>query len=132
MAFKIKKIRPRFNGVITTATKYVGDQYADKGSLILDTRRQSGTLNLFQRVVSVGPMVHDIKEGDVVKLNLKRYKMANHAKGQLEDNVQHDDLQAEYSIPMIDLEGVTYLNIMDNDIDFVVTDYEVDDGGLLQ
>ncbi len=72
MSFNIKKIRPLFTGVITTARTYVGEQYASEGSLIIDTRKRDGSLNPYQVVYSVGGNVSDIKEGDVVKIKLKR------------------------------------------------------------
>ena len=42
MAFTIKKVRPLFTGVITTARRYVGEQSAKKGGLIIDTRKMDG------------------------------------------------------------------------------------------
>ena len=59
--FKIKKIRPLFTGVITTAKKYVGDQHTNKSGLIIDTTKMSGSLNPFQTVLAVGTMVSDVK-----------------------------------------------------------------------
>ena len=131
--FKITKVRPMFTGVITTANKYVGNISTDSG-LILPSK-MDGQLNLYQWVVSVGPMVTGIKEGDIVRINLKRYAVVEHAKGTLDaaSNIQHDDMQMKYEIPMIPINGKDYLFLQNNDIEYVVEGYEgVDEGGLLQ
>ena len=134
MAFKIKKIQPLFTGVITTAKKYVGMQAADKNGLIIDTRKLDGSLNFYQTVVSVGTSVRDIKEGDIVKINFNRYAMPNHVPGKIDEasNTQFDNLSVRYEIPTIEMDGITYLNLQDRDIEYIITDYEVDEGGLLQ
>ncbi len=134
MAFKIKKVRPLFTGVITTAKRFVGDQATKKGSVIVDTRKMDGTLNYYQTVVSVGSTVRDLKEGDIVKINFSRYAKAKHTPGALDEaaNKQFDNLGWDYEIPIIVIDDIEYLFLQDRDIEYVVTDYEVDEGGLLQ
>lgn len=134
MAFEIKKVRPLFTGVITTAMKYVGQQMTKKGSLILDTRKMDGSLNPYQTVYAVGGTVRDIKEGDVVKINFSRYAKARHTPGAIDEaeNKQFDNLSWDYEIPVITINDVQYLFIQDRDIEYVVTEYDVDEGGLLQ
>lgn len=134
MAFTIKKVRPLFTGIITTAKRYVGMQSAKKGGLILDTRKMDGSMNPYQTVYSVGDTVHGIKEGDVVKINFSRYAKAKHTAGKIDEaeNVQSDNLSWTYEIPLIIINDVEYLFIQDRDIEYVVTEYEVDEGGLLQ
>jgi len=133
MAFTIKKIKPMFTGVVTTARRYVSDQRTTKGGLLLDTTKMVGTINPYQFVVSVGSMVKDLKEGDVVKINFKRYAKAKHIPGVIEDNVQSDNMSVTYEIPMVTIDGVDYLFIQNNDIEFIVEEYDgVDEGGLLE
>jgi hypothetical protein len=121
-----------FTGVVTTARRYVGDT-TTKGGLLLDTTKMEGTMNPFQWVVSVGPMVKDLKEGDIVSINFKRYAKAQHLPGAIENNVQSDNLSVVYDIPMINIDGVEYLYLQNNDIEFVVEEYDgIDEGGLLQ
>ena len=134
MSFKVKAVRPLFTGVITTARRYVGEQSVKKGSLIIDTRKLDGTMNPYQTVYSVGGTVRDVKEGDVVKINFSRYAKAKHTPGAIDEaeNVQSDNLGWTYEIPFITINDVEYLFIQDRDIEYVVTDYEVDEGGLLQ
>ena len=134
MAFTIKKVRPLFTGVITTAKRYVGTQSFKKGSLILDTRKMDGSMNPYQTVYSVGGTVRDIKEGDVVKINFSRYAKTKHTPGAIDEaeNTQSDNLSWTYEIPIIVINDVQYLFIQDRDIEYVVEEYDVDEGGLLQ
>ena len=134
MSFKIKKIKPLFTGVVTTAKRYVGMQSADKNGLIIDTRKLDGGLNYYQTIVAVGTAVRDMKEGDVVKVNFSRFALPKHTPGAIDEaqNKQFDNLSITYEIPTIEIDGETYLNIQDRDIEYIVTEYEVDEGGLLQ
>ena len=134
MAFTIKKVRPLFTGVITTAKRYVGEQSAKKGGLIIDTRKMDGSMNPYQTVYSVGGTVRDIKEGDVVKINFSRYAKTKHTPGAIDEaeNVQSDNLSWTYEIPIIVINDVQYLFIQDRDIEYIVEEYDVDEGGLLQ
>jgi len=134
MAFKIKKVRPLFTGVITTAKTYVGDQHAKVGSVIIDTRKMDGSLNPYQTVIAVGTTVRDIKEGDVVKINTKRYQVVEHVPGAVdeEQNKQTTSMAWNVEVPMIVINDQQYLFLQNNDIEYVVEEYEVDEGGLLQ
>lgn len=133
MAFKIKKVKPLFTGIVTTANKYVGD-VTTAGGLLLDTSRLSGSLNPYQTVIAVGEMCKDLNEGNIVKLNFKRYAVANHVPGAIDEaqNKQFDNMSIRYEIPMINLDGRECLFLQSNDVEYVVTDYEIDEGGLLQ
>ena len=120
-----------FTGIVTTAKKYVGG-IPTSGGLLIDATKMEGMLNSFQTVIAVGKMVTDVKPGDIVHLNLKRYLMAKHLPGKIEDNVQADNMQARYEIPMVTLDDQECLLIQNTDIDYVVEDPQVDEGGLLQ
>ena len=128
--FKIKQIRPLFTGVITTARTYQGELIL--GSGIIDATKLGGTLNPYQQVVEVGAMVKDVKPGDIVYLNFNRYLQTKHVPGVIQDNIQSDNMSVQYSIPKIEMDGTNYLRVQVNDIEYVVTDYELDEGGLLQ
>lgn len=133
MPFKIKHVKPMFTGVVTTAMRYVGDTTI-AGGLILDMRHRKGELNPYQTVVSVGPMCQGLKDGDIVKINFKRYFKAKHIPGVIdaEQNTQSDNLTASYEIPVIEMDGKEFLFIQNTDIEYIVDDYEVDEGGLLE
>lgn len=128
--FRIKAVRPLFTGVVTTANR-LSENKTTEGGLLL-TNKLAGTLNPFQIVVSVGDMVKDVKPGDIVMINFKRYAKAKHVPGGIEDNVQSDNMSIVYEIPHIDIDGKEHLFLQSNDIEYVVTDYDVDDGGLLE
>ena len=134
MSFKIKKVRPLFTGVITTARTYVGDQYADVNGIIVDTRKLDGSLNPYQTVIAIGTTVRDIKEGDVVKINTKRYEIVKHVPGapDEEQHKQTTSMAKDVEIPMIVINDQQYLFLQNNDIEYVVEEYEVDEGGLFQ
>lgn len=130
MAFKIKKVRPLFTGVVTTAQKYVGDITTESGLVL--TNKLEGQLNNYQTVIAVGKMCTDLKPGDVVCINFKRYLKVKHLPGVIEDNVESDNMKGIYEIPSINIDGHDFLFIQNNDIEFVVDEYEVDEGGLFQ
>lgn len=130
--FNIKGVRPLFTGVITTAKRIEGDM-TTKGGLLIDTTRMEGSINPFQTVYAVGNTVHDVAPGEIVKINFKRYAKAKHVPGGIgDDNIQHDNLSITYEIPYITINDTEYLFIQNNDIEYVVTDFDVDEGGLLQ
>ena len=134
MAFTIKKVRPMFTGVITTAKRYVGEQSVKKGSVIIDTRKLDGSMNPYQTVIAVGNTVHNLKEGDVVKVNFSRFALPKHTPGAIDEaqNLQSDNLSITYEIPMIVINDQECLYLQDRDVEYVVEEYEVDEGGLLQ
>lgn len=131
--FKIKEVKPLFTGVVTTATTYKGE-VTTGGGLLLDTTRMAGSLNPFQYVKAVGDTVRGLKEGDIVKINFKRYAKAKHVPGAIDEaeNKQFDNMSIYYEIPKITINDVDYLLIQNSDIEYIVSDYEIDEGGLLQ
>lgn len=132
--FRIKKVKPLFTGIITTAVKYKGEVKTN-GGLLLDTTRMQGSLNPYQRVIAVGDMCKDIHEGDIVKINFKRYAKAKHLPGAIDEaeNKQFDNLSITYEIPIINMNDVDCLFLQSNDIEYIVVDYDgIEAGGLLQ
>ena len=131
--FNIKKVRPLFTGVLVTAQRYVGEA-TTAGGLIIDTTKMEGGLNPFQRVIAAGTMVKDVKEGDIVKINFKRYAKAQHRPGAIDEaqNKQFDNMSIVYEVPMVPVGDQEYLLIQINDIEYVVEDADIDEGGLLQ
>lgn len=128
--FKIKEIRPLFTGIVTTMHRYSEDTKTESGLLLVN--KQAGMVNPYQQVIAVGAMVKDVKPGDIVYLNFNRYMQVKHIPGRIEDNIQHDNMEAVYDFPTIEMDGTTYMRLQANDIEFVVTDYVVDDGGLFE
>lgn len=126
---KIKKVKPIFTGVLTTADVLQDDVY-DNG-LIIATK---GTVSDVQKVVAVGGSVREVKEGDYVHIDPKYYFSGLKSNRGLDNNnnsirqdVVGNDSNAEYMLPRINVDGVQYLALQERDFDYVVTDYEEDD-----
>lgn len=122
-----------FNQVVTTM-----DMYKDviRNSGVIDASR-SNTIKEYQTVVAVGPAVRDIKPGDVVFINPRRYMKIAHKNGKtdLEENIIQDNMHALYDIPQYELydrpDGSCrkVLMIFDNDIIFAAEGEEFDETG---
>ena len=121
----VKKIKPMFNGLVTTMNKYDDKQYI-KGTTLLDASK-SGTIKEFQTVVAVGPMVKGIEVGDTVFINPKRYEVREHREGTLKDGIIKDNPVKGYKFDIIDIEGVPHLYLFDNDIKYVAEIEEFDE-----
>ena len=129
--FKIKKVRPMFTAVITTSRQFVDDSQTQGG--LYNPFASAGGINYFQTVVAVGSTVTGVKEGDIIKINFDRYARAEQKPTGIDDNnVQKHKAVLTYDIPIIDIDGERCLFLQNNDIEYVVTEYEVDESGLLQ
>ena len=129
--FKIKKIKPMFNQVVTTMDKY---KDVVRNSGVFDPTR-SNTIKEYQTVIAVGPAVRDVKPGDIVFINPRRYMKISHKDGlkDLEKNIIQDDMHAYLDIPSYDLYDCPdgscreVLMIFDNDIIFAAEGEEFDE-----
>lgn len=120
---KIKRIKPMFNRLVTTCDKYEGNQM--QGGVIVKT---GGTVKEYQMVEEVGPSVRDIKVGDIVMINPKRYAYPIHnEKRDSLKSVIKDNLEFGVSIPTVEYGGKTHLLIYDQDVDYIVEGEEVED-----
>lgn len=117
----IKKIKPLNNQVITTAKEYEDDF---KVGRVIDPTHKKGTLKEYQTVVAVGPMVRNIEVCDLVMVNPKRFAKYKHQPGSLKDGVITDNPVIRYDFPLIELDKVPHLFLYDQDIDFVITEFE--------
>lgn len=118
----IKKVRPMFNQVICTMEKY-SDEEIKTGSII-DVHKVNNPIKEYQKVVCVGPMVRNIKEGDLVMVNPKRYARMKHQEGSLKDGIVSDNPVISYNFNVIKLDNIDYLLLTDQDIDFIIEEYE--------
>ncbi len=136
--FKIKKIKPMFNQIVTTMNMY--DANVTMGGGLIDGSRMN-TIKEFQTVLEVGPAVQakgNIVPGDVVFINPKRFTTMEHKYGLAnEDNVQKDNMHINFNIPhysVYDREDGScreVLLISDNDIFFVAEGEEFDEQPLI-
>ena len=113
----IKKIKPMFNGLITTMNRYEQDVKV-KGTDLIDSSK-SNAVKEYQTVVAVGPMVRGIEVGDTVFINPNRYAVMKHKAGSLQDGVIKDNPVIGYNFDIVEIEGVNHLYLQDSDIKFV-------------
>lgn len=113
----IKKIKPMFNGLITTMNRYEQDVKV-KGTDLIDSSK-SNAVKEYQTVVAVGPMVRGIEVGDTVFINPNRYAVMKHKAGSLQDGVIKDNPVIGYNFDIVEIDGVNHLYLQDSDIKFV-------------
>ena len=118
---KIKKIKPMANRVLTTCELYNTVVDADG---IIDTSKEEGAIREYQTVVACGPMVRDVKVGDLVVINPTRYAKMKHKEGSLKDGVITDNPVMGYDFPIMLIDDKPCLYIYDSDIDFVIKEFE--------
>lgn len=116
---KIKKIKPMFNRILVTSDKY--DKDIKQGGVVTIT---AGTLKEYQRVISVGSTVRDIKEGDLVLINPTRYAVRKHNEGSLKNGVVTDNPITSYNFNLVNIDGKICILLYDQDIDYVIEEYE--------
>lgn len=120
---KINKIKPVFNKIVTTCDVY--QMGKSTGGIIIKT---DGTIKEYQRVEAVGSTVRDIKVGDIVMINPKRYLVARHNdKPDSVKNVNGDEVTFSVDFPILDYGGKKHLLIYDQDIDYIIDGEEVED-----
>lgn len=116
---KIKKIKPMFNRILITSDKYEKD--IKQGGVVTIT---AGTLKEYQRVISVGSTVRDIKEGDLVLINPTRYAVRKHNEGSLKNGVVTDNPVTSYNFNLVEVNGQICILLYDQDVDYVIEEYE--------
>lgn len=118
----IKKIQPMYTKILTTMCKYEEDELTAGG--LIDSTKTQGTLKEYQTVVAVGNLVRNVKVGDLVCINPERYAVKKHEAGSLKDGVITDNPVIKYNFNIMELEGVPHLLLDENDVSFIITDYE--------
>ena len=95
---KINSIKPLFNKIVTTCDVYTSDK--TQGGIILKT---NGTIKEYQRVEAIGSTVRDIKVGDLVLINPKRYIVPQHREKKDESlrGIINDELTMDVDFPMV-------------------------------
>lgn len=83
-----------------------------------------GNLKEYQKVVAVGPVVRGINVGDLVSVNPRRYAVMKYKEGSLKDGVISENPVRHYNFNVIELNHVQHLLLTDQDIDFVIEEFE--------
>lgn len=120
MTIKYKKIRPMFTGVITTANEVE----VNLPSGLIDVTKTKQGVSEVQEVIAVGSAVKDFKVGDMVCINFKRFMKQKYSQNSLKNDVEEYNPTISYNIPIIELDGKDALMIDNQDIAFVIEDYE--------
>ena len=117
----LKKIQPMFTQIITTAERY--GEVKTKSGLIDSTK--SDTLKEYQRVLAVGPNASLVKVGDLVCVNPTNYAVKKFDKNSTKEAmVENYNQVITYNFNFIEIDGQLCLRLRDNDIDFIVEEYE--------
>ena len=83
-----------------------------------------GNLKEYQKVVAVGPVVRGINVGDLVSVNPRRYAVMKYKEGSLKDGIISENPVKHYNFNVIELDHVQHLLLTDQDIDFVIEEFE--------
>lgn len=132
----IKKLKPMFTNILTTANKYAIDD-APAGTLITDLKKANGSLKEYQKVLAVGRSVTDIKVGDWVMIETSHFEVHKKRKkptsgpdnGSVLDDME-ETYQTEivgYRIPLVEVDGKECLYIREQDVKFIIEDLDEND-----
>lgn len=107
------------NYLVTTKEVYKEDKVIN--GVLTPTK---GNLMEYQKVVAVGPVVRGINVGDLVSVNPRRYAVMKYKEGSLKDGVISENPVKHYNFNVIELDHVQHLLLTDQDIDFVIEEFE--------
>lgn len=120
----IKKVKPLFTKILLTKNEYSEAPYIP-GTQILDATKSKQGIMEYQTVVAVGDMVRNVKEGDIVAINPKRYAVKKYDKTSMKEMMEeYTNEIVGYAFPTLDIGGKEFLFLDESDIDFVITEYE--------
>lgn len=117
----IKKIKPMYTRIVVTMDKYGADEVSK--DLIIDPSKQQGSVKEIQKVICVGTAVRDIKEGDYVSIDPRRYAVHKHQENSARRDILGDTIVG-YNIPQVELDGQKYFMIDQQDVEYVVEEWE--------
>ena len=124
---KIKKGTPLLNYVILTADRYTAEELADIHVGIVPAG-MTDQLKPYQKIISISPrssMVNILEPGMLVLINIDRYGRSMQKKNSIKASMdEHYDNHVIYNVPILELNGEECLKLGDNDIEFIIEDYE--------
>ena len=128
---KLKRIQVRNNAIVTTADRFEEKKLdLDKRTKIMSLNETNRAHKLIQRVINVGPMVKDIKEGDIVfinplaYLNRKLVEQKNSLDADINEKHMKEIYGPEYEFPTIELDGKECLLLFDRDVEYIILEAE--------
>ena len=116
---ELKKIRPMFTGIVTTANKWEERDFEPKELVY----KSLGQLKDYQTVLSVGSSVREVKEGDVVMVSFERFAVKKYPTSSIKSEM---DIQktVSYDIPGYVVDGKEVLLLDERDVVMVLEEYE--------
>lgn len=123
---RIRKIKPTYTTVITTAVKFDKD---DMQNGVITAKK--GDLKLYQRVVAVGSMVKEFKVGDLVMINAANYARKKYSANSIQNDMDNNSV-IRYEFNWVTMENENgeledYLMLNDRDILYSFEGEEVDE-----
>lgn len=126
---KIKKGRPLLNYVILTADRYTAEELTEYNNGIIDPK-QIGQLKPYQKIISISPRVlgnSSLEEGQLVLINIDRYGRSVQKKNSyVQSDDEYYDASIVYQVPIIELDGKECLRLGDNDIEFIIDEFSIE------
>lgn len=119
----LKKIRPLFTRIITTADKYTKEDALTDSGLV--QANIEGCIKDIQTVVAVGDGVREFKVGDKVSLNFERYAQHKYSKDTMKSSMdEHYNPVVTYAFTYITIEGQACLLLDSRDVEFVIEEFD--------
>ena len=123
---RIRKIKPTYTTVITTACKFDKD---DKHNGVIMAKR--GDLKVYQKVVAKGSMVKEFEVGDMVMINVDNYAVKRYSTNSIQNDMDNNPT-LKYQFNWITMENEDgeledYLMLNDRDILYAFEGEEVDE-----
>ena len=116
----IKKIKPLFTAVVVTSNIYPCDY---KEHNIISPK--ANKLKEYQKVVSVGDSCREVKEGDLVCIDLSSYAQWKYKKNSVKSDMEELTNEiVSYNVPQIKINGQDCLYLDVRDIKYIVQDYD--------
>lgn len=130
---RLKKIRPFFTKILTTADQYLDEDATTQGGIIDVTKLKKG-FKEYQRVIAVGNSCRFVKEGDLISINPARYAKPTNVNKHMQetDKSLRDELivqSIKYVFPVVTLyneENIAedYLFLDEGDVEFVIEEHD--------
>lgn len=123
---RIRKIKPTYTTVITTAIKFDKD---DRQNGVIMAKK--GDLKLWQKVVAIGSMVKEFKVGDLVMINAANYARKKYSPNSIQNDMDNNPV-IRYEFNWVTMENENgeledYLMLNDRDILYSFEGEEVDE-----
>lgn len=119
----IKKIKPMYNMLVTTADVYTTEESIMSSGLL--DQEKLGKIKDIQTVVAIGSSVRDVNVGDKIGLNLELFAVKEFSKDSAKSSMdEYYNKVKRYDIPIIILDTQEYLFMASNAISFVIEEFE--------